>query len=130
VLRPVLLTLAAAAMAGAALAADAPPLPTRHVLQTAPTSASPASQIVVAEVVFAKGAKLPFHTHPGEEAGVVKSGRLVMEIEGKPTLDLKAGDSFVIPRGVAHQAVSPDGETHVIATYVVDKDKPLVTMKP
>jgi hypothetical protein len=25
---------------------------------------------------------------------------------------------------------APDGETHVIATYVVDKDKPLVTMKP
>ena len=61
---------------------------------------------------------------------MVKSGTLVMEIEGKPTLDLKAGDSFVIPRGVAHQATSPDGETHVIAAYVVDKDKPLVTMKP
>lgn len=129
-IRPVLLTVAAATLAGAALAADAPPLPVRTVLQTAPTSASPTSQIVVAEVVFAKGAKLPFHTHPGEEAGVVKSGVLVMEIEGKPTLNLKPGDSFVIPRGVAHQATSPDGETHVIATYVVDKDKPLVTMKP
>jgi len=128
-LKPILLTAAAAALAGAAFAADAP-RPERHVLQTAPTSASPNAQIVVAEVVFAKGAKLPFHTHPGEEAGVVKSGTLVMEIEGKPTLNLKAGDSFVIPRGVAHQATSPDGETHVIATYVVDKDKPLVTMKP
>ena len=129
-LKSLLLTAAAAALAGAALAADAPPLPVRHVLQTAPTSVSPTAQIVVAEVVFAKGAKLPFHTHPGEEAGVVKSGTLMMEIEGKPTLDLKAGDSFVIPRGVAHQATSPEGETHVIATYVVDKDKPLVTMKP
>jgi quercetin dioxygenase-like cupin family protein len=129
-LKPLLLTAAVAALAGAAVAADAPPLPVRHVLQTAPTSASPASQIVVAEVVFAKGAKLPFHTHPGEEALVVKSGTLVMEVEGRPTLNLKAGDSFVVPRGVAHQAASPDGETHVIATYVVDKDKPLVTMKP
>ena len=128
-LKPVLLAGVALALATVAVAADAPPLPVRHVLQTAPTSAGPNSQIVVAEVEFAKGAKLPFHTHPGEEAGVVKSGLLVMEIEGKPTLTLKPGDSFVIPRGVAHQATSPEGETHVIATYVVDKDKPLVTMK-
>ena len=129
-IKPVLVILAGAALAGGALAADAPPLPTRRVLQTAPTSASPASQIVVAEVVFTRGAKLPFHTHPGEEAGVVKSGVLVMEIEGKPAMTLKAGDSFVIPRGVFHQATAREGETHVIATYVVDKDKPLVTMKP
>lgn len=128
-LKPVLLAGAVLALASVAVAADAPPLPVRHILQTAPTSASPAAQIVVAEVTFAKGAKLPFHTHPGEESGVVKSGMLVMEIEGKPTLTLKEGDSFVIPRGVAHQATSPDNETHVIATYVVDKDKPLVTMK-
>ena len=121
---------AAVAVASAAVAADAPPLPVRHILQTAPTSASPTSQIVVAEVVFAQGARLPFHTHPGEEAGVVKSGVLVMEIEGKGALTLKAGDSFVIPRGVAHQATAPDGETHVIATYVVDKDKPLLTLRP
>ncbi len=112
------------------MAADTPPLPVRHVLQTAPSSASPNTQIVVSEVVFAPGAHLPFHTHPGEEAGVVKSGVLVMEIEGKPAMTLKAGDSFVIPRGVEHQATAPEGETHVIATYMVDKDKPLVTMKP
>lgn len=127
--KPLLLAAVAAALATTALAADAPPLPVRHVLQTAPTSASPTSQIVVAEVEFASGAKLPFHTHPGEETGVVRSGALVMEVEGRPTLNLKAGDSFVIPRGVAHQATAPQGETHVIATYVVDKDKPLVTMK-
>jgi quercetin dioxygenase-like cupin family protein len=128
--KPILLTAFAATLAGAALAADAPPLPVRHVLQTAPSSASPNTQIIVSEVVFAPHAHLPWHTHPGEEAGVVKSGTLVMEIEGKPTLTLKAGDSFVIPRGIGHQATAPDGETHVIATYVVDKDKPLVTLKP
>lgn len=132
-LKPVLLAAAAAAVVaggGVALAADAPPLPVRHVLQTAPSSASPTSQIVVTEVVFAKGAKLPFHTHPGEEAGVVKSGSLVVEIEGRPAQTLKAGEAFVIPRGAMHQASSPDEESHVIATYVVDKDKPLATMKP
>ena len=128
--KPVLIAAALAVFAGVAVAADAPPLPVRHVLQTAPSSASPNTQIVVSEVVFAPGAHLPFHTHPGEEAGVVKSGVLVMEIEGKPAMTLKAGDSFVIPRGVEHQATAPEGETHVIATYVVDKDKPLVTMKP
>lgn len=117
-------------LAAPAFAADAPPLPTRHILQTEPTSAATDKQIVVAEVSFVPGARLPFHIHAGEEAGVVVSGVLTMEIEGKPTLTLKPGDSFVIPRGVAHQATANQGETHVIATYVVDKDKPLVTLKP
>ena len=54
-LKSLLLFAAAPALTSAALAADAPPLPLRHVLQTAPTSASPSSQIVVAEVAFAKG---------------------------------------------------------------------------
>jgi quercetin dioxygenase-like cupin family protein len=121
---------ALAVLADAALAANAPPLPVRHVLQTAPSSASPNTQIVVTEVVFAPGAHLPYHTHPGEEAGVVKSGVLVVQIEGRPAVTFKAGDSFVIPRGVEHQVTAPEGETHVIATYVVDKDKPLATMKP
>jgi quercetin dioxygenase-like cupin family protein len=129
-MKPVALIGAVVAFASAAMAADAPPSPVRHILQTSPASGAPGEQIVTAEVVFAPGARLPFHTHPGEEAGVVVSGVLTMEIEGKPTQTFRAGDSFLIPRGVAHQATAAQGETHVIATYIVDKDKPLVTLRP
>jgi len=113
-----------------ALAADGPPLPVRTVVQTFPVSGAPSEQVSVATVAFAPGAKLPFHTHPGEETGVVVSGVLMIEMDGQPPLMLKAGDSYVIPRGVAHQASAPQGETHVVATFVVDRDKPLATPRP
>jgi quercetin dioxygenase-like cupin family protein len=128
-LKPVAL-IAAMALASVAAAADAPPMPVRHILQTGPASGAPREQIVTADVVFAPGARLPFHTHPGEEAAVVVSGALTLEIEGKPAQTFKAGDSFIVPRGVPHQATAAQGETHVIATYVVDKDQPLVTLRP
>jgi quercetin dioxygenase-like cupin family protein len=61
---------------------------------------------------------------------VVVSGKVKLEIEGKPALILGPGESFLIPRGTVHQASAPEGEAHVISTYVVDKDKPLATPKP
>jgi quercetin dioxygenase-like cupin family protein len=115
--------------AGQALAAD-PPAPVRTVLQQFPASGAPNVQIIVASAVFAPGARLAFHTHPGEETGVVVSGLLKIERQGLPTLMLKPGDSYLIPRGVAHQPSAPEGETHVVATFVVDKDKPLSEAKP
>ena len=61
---------------------------------------------------------------------MVVSGRLKVEIEGKPPLIVTPGESFMIPRGTVHQASAPEGETHVVSTYVVDKDKPLATLRP
>jgi quercetin dioxygenase-like cupin family protein len=102
----------------------------RNIVQSFPASGAPAEQVSVATAAFAPGAKLAFHTHPGEETGVVISGLLMIEMDGKPTLMLKPGDSYVIPRGVAHQVSAPQGETHVVATFIVDKDKPLATPRP
>jgi quercetin dioxygenase-like cupin family protein len=110
--------------------AQTPPAPVRTILQQAPVSGAPNEQLVIASVAFAPGARLAYHIHPGEEAGVVQSGVLVIEMEGRAPLVLKAGDSYVVPRGVRHQASAPDGEAHVIATFVIDKDQPLATAKP
>lgn len=118
------------ALASAAVAADAPPAPVRNIVQTFPASGAPGQQVSLATVTFAPGAKIAFHTHPGEETGVVLSGVLLLEVEGKPPLTLKPGDSYLVPRGVAHQASAPQGETRVVATFVVDKDKPLATPRP
>ena len=125
-----IVALAALALGAPAFAADAPPAPVRHILQSVPASGAPGQQVNVAEVVFAPGAKLGYHTHPGEEIGVVVSGKLKVEIEGKPALIVTPGESFMIPRGTVHQASAPEGETHVMSTYVVDKDKPLATLRP
>jgi quercetin dioxygenase-like cupin family protein len=44
------------------------------------------------------------HTHPGEEVGYILEGTVVMEVEGKPPVTLKAGNVFLIPAGRIHNA--------------------------
>jgi quercetin dioxygenase-like cupin family protein len=79
---------------------------------------------VVAE--FAPGAAAGKHTHPGEELGYVLEGTLQLEIQGKPSVTLKAGDSFFVPAGVVHDGKNTGkGPAKVLATYVVEKGKPI-----
>ena len=81
---------------------------------------------VIAE--FAPGVAAGKHTHPGEELGYVLEGSLQLEIQGKPPVTLKAGDSFFVPAGVVHDGKNVGkGPLKVLATYVVEKGKPVAT---
>jgi quercetin dioxygenase-like cupin family protein len=110
--------------------AQTPPAPVRTIVQTFTDSAAPNLNVAIAKVDFVAGAVLPMHTHPGEESGVVASGTLKIEMPGTAPLILHAGDSYLILRGAPHQPSAPDGETHVVATFATDKDKPLATPAP
>ena len=128
--------LAIAALASAAIAAgvlgagllnaQAPGF-TRTVLQTQDSSAAGRS-IVQARAEFSPGGAAGKHTHPGEEIGYILEGTLQLEVDGKPPVVLKAGDAFFIPAGTVH-----DGKNigtvpaKVLATYVVEKGKPVAT---
>jgi quercetin dioxygenase-like cupin family protein len=69
------------------------------------------------------------HTHPGEESSYVLDGTVVLEIDGKPPVTLKTGDVFFIPAGVVHAAKNVGkGKASVVATYIVEKGKPVATM--
>jgi quercetin dioxygenase-like cupin family protein len=71
------------------------------------------------------------HTHPGIETGYVLEGEASIIIEGKPELNLKAGDSYSIPAGAVHDAKTHgDKSVKVLAVYVVDKNKPLASPVP
>ena len=71
------------------------------------------------------------HTHNGVELGYVLSGEALMEIAGEPSRLVQAGDSFVIPAGVAHDAKTKTGTpAKVISVYVIEKGKPLATPAP
>jgi quercetin dioxygenase-like cupin family protein len=126
--KTVLAAAALVALAAPAFAADAP-APVRTILQRGPISGATGEEVVIASATFAPGAKLAWHTHPGEETGVVVSGVLILEEAGQPTQMLKAGQSYFIPRGTRHQASAAE-DTHVVAVYTVDKDKPLATPAP
>lgn len=74
------------------------------------------------------GGNIGRHTHPGIETGYLLEGEAVMSIDGEPDKHLKAGDSYVIPAGVVHDAkVHGDKGAKVMAVWVVDKTKPLAT---
>lgn len=84
-------------------------------------------EVVVARGEFQPGAAIPKHTHPGDEISYVLEGEITVEVDGKPPLKLKAGDSFFIPAGSAHLAKQAGKTTSVVlSTYVVEKGKPLV----
>jgi quercetin dioxygenase-like cupin family protein len=70
------------------------------------------------------------HTHPGIEASYVMEGPLVVKIEGKSDQTLKAGESFQIPANTVHDACGVSGSFKVLATYVVEKGKPLASPAP
>ena len=99
----------------------------RTVIQRGDLS-TPGREVVSALAEFQPGATVGPHTHPGEEAGYLLEGSLVFEQAGKPTVTLKAGDTFFVPAGTVHDATNKgSGRTRVLATYVVEKGKPLAT---
>jgi quercetin dioxygenase-like cupin family protein len=77
------------------------------------------------------GAGAGRHTHFGVEFGYVVEGSASLEIEGETPKLLKAGDSYMIPAGKIHDAKTVgDAPVKVLATYVVEKGKPLATPAP
>jgi quercetin dioxygenase-like cupin family protein len=69
------------------------------------------------------------HTHPGEEIIYVLKGTLEYDVKGKPPATLKAGDVLFIPAGTIHAAKNVGSDTaSELATYVVEKGKPLLTL--
>ncbi|HET8877473.1 MAG TPA: cupin domain-containing protein [Casimicrobiaceae bacterium] len=70
------------------------------------------------------------HTHPGLESGYVLEGDMVLIVQGQPDKTLRTGESYQIPLGAVHDARSGPKGAKVIATYVVEKGKPLATPAP
>lgn len=89
----------------------------------------PGREVVQVRVELAPGVSFPKHTHPGEEIIYVLEGSLEYQVEGIPPVTLKAGDVLFIPAGKIHAAKNVgSGNGSELATYVVEKGKPLVVM--
>jgi quercetin dioxygenase-like cupin family protein len=86
-------------------------------------------EAVQVRVELAPGASFPKHTHPGEEIIYVLEGSIEYQVEGKAPAMLKAGDVLFIPAGTIHSAKNiGSGNGVELATYVVEKGKPLVVL--
>ena len=125
------ITIAAAALAAGGSFAAPPSRPagtTRTDLQRHDLSI-PEHEVLQVLVEFAPGSSFPRHKHPGEEIIYVTKGSLDYEVEGKGWVTIKAGEVLFVPDGVVHAARNtgsvPSAE---LATYVLEKGKPLVVL--
>jgi quercetin dioxygenase-like cupin family protein len=89
----------------------------------------PGREVVQVRVDIAPGVEFGRHSHPGEEIVYVIEGLLEYQLDGEPPVTLKAGEVLFIPAGVVHAAKNVgSGNGAELATYVVEKGKPLVVM--
>jgi quercetin dioxygenase-like cupin family protein len=87
-------------------------------------------ETVVSIVEFPPGAAAPWHMHPGaQELLHVIEGSLTVEIEGKGSALLKAGEAGIIPTEMVHlarnESASANGKALVVHSRAA-KDKPLI----
>jgi quercetin dioxygenase-like cupin family protein len=69
------------------------------------------------------------HSHPGAEVAYVLEGTLEYQLEGEPPVTLKAGEALFIPARTIHAAKNVGtGNAAELATYIVEKGKPLVVL--
>ena len=97
----------------------------RHDLSTA------GHEAIQTRVDFAPGAVAPRHRHPGEELVFVLRGSLEYRLDGQAPVTLNPGGTLFIPAGTVH-AVRNVGTTIAseLATYIVEKGQPLITLVP
>ena len=89
----------------------------------------PGREVVQTIVEPAPGTMAPRHTHPGEEIIYVLEGTWEYTVEGKPPVTLTPGDVLFIPGGTIHAARNVGtGRAAELATYIVEKGKPLLTV--
>jgi quercetin dioxygenase-like cupin family protein len=90
---------------------------------------APGREVIQVRVDFDPGYVSPKHTHPGEEIIYVLEGTLEYQVEGKPPATYKAGEVLLVPSGTIHSAKNVgSGNGAELATYVVEKGKPLISI--
>ena len=89
----------------------------------------PGREVVQQRVDIGPDAAPIKHTHPGEEIIYILEGSLEYQIEGQPTRTCHAGDALTVPAGAIHAVRNAgSGNAAELATYVVEKGKPVLTL--
>ena len=89
----------------------------------------PGREVVQLRVDIGPDATPIKHTHPGEEIIYILEGSLEYQIEGQPARRCHAGDALTVPAGAVHAVRNAgSGNAAELATYVVEKGKPVITL--
>lgn len=91
----------------------------------------PGREVIQVRVEFAPGAMFPAHSHPGEEIVYAIEGRLEYRLDGEAPVTLEPGEVLFIPAGAIHAVRNVGtGRGAELATYIVEKGKPLISGRP
>ena len=86
-------------------------------------------EVIQVLVEFAPGVRAVRHSHPGEELVYVIEGALEYQLDGRPPVTVKAGEVLFIPHGTPHAVKNVGtGKAAELATYIVEKGKPLLKL--
>ena len=89
----------------------------------------PGREVIQSRIDFDEGTEFGKHSHPGEEVIYVIEGMFEYKVEGKQPVTLKAGEVLFIPARTIHSAKNVGkGNAAELATYIVEKGKPLLVM--
>jgi len=100
----------------------------RTPVQQGDLTSTPGREVVQAIAEFQPGSESGRHTHPGEEVAYVLEGTVMLEVQGKPAVEKKAGDAFIIPPNTVHNAKNTGkAAAKVLGTYIIEKGKPVAT---
>jgi quercetin dioxygenase-like cupin family protein len=89
----------------------------------------PGREVIQNRVEISPEAPAFKHFHYGEEIIYVLEGELEYQIEGEPTRTLNAGEALMVPAEAVHAVRNVGGgEGAELATFVVEKGKPLITL--
>ena len=90
---------------------------------------APGREVIQVLVEFAPGVAAARHSHPGEELVFVTEGSLEYQLDGKPPVVVSAGEVLFIPHGTPHAVKNVGaGKAAELATYIVEKGKPLLAL--
>ena len=102
-----------------------------RVMVTKADVSVPNREAVVARVEVAPGATAGWHSHPGDEISYVLEGETTLMIAGQAPRKVAAGEAFVIPGGVVHNAMNHGTvPAKLVGVYVVEKGQPLASPAP
>ena len=87
-------------------------------------------EITILRIKIPPKTKLPFHTHPVINAGVLLKGRLTVVTENNETLQLNPGDSIIEVVDKWHYGINESNEfAEIIVFYAGVKDSPITIKK-
>jgi quercetin dioxygenase-like cupin family protein len=89
----------------------------------------PGREVIQNRVEISREAPPFKHFHYGEEIIYVLEGELEYQIEGEAPRTVKTGDALMVPAKAVHAVKNVGaGSGAELATFVVEKGKPLITL--